>query len=476
MWNDDFHHSAAVAITGHNEAYFSDHSGHPQEFISAMKRGFLFQGQWYSWQKQRRGAPALGLHPANFVNYIQNHDQIANSLRGVRLHELTSPGLLRAMTALLLLGPGTPMLFQGQEFAASAPFLYFADHNPDLAKLVAKGRREFLEQFPSIAHPESTPCLANPESEATFTKCKLDFSERKRNANHYALHHDLLKLRREDPVFHHPGIDGVDGAVLGTEAFVLRFFGGDEGDRLLFINLGADFQLAGLPEPLLAPVAGSSWKLIWSSEDPKYGGFGTPAIRDEHWPVPGPGAVVLASDKSKTNRKESLMEKLIRRISLRDAAGEEARNRLSEEWLVTNGLGGYASGTISGAVSWRYHGLLIAALPSPFGRVVMLNHLAESLRLSDGRLVQFCGHESQPHDGILSPAASFLVQFRLEIKCPFGGLAGKYCPRKNPRSALRTKHRSRHLSPSLRPRIAPNAELAPVHALSPGMNIPSAKP
>ena len=198
LWNDDFHHSATVAITGRNEAYYSDHSGHPQEFISAMKRGYLFQGQWYAWQKKRRGGPTTGLHPANFVNYIQNHDQIANSLRGIRLPELTSPGLLRAMTALLLLGPGTPMLFQGQEFAASTPFLYFADHNPELAKLVAKGRREFLEQFPSIARPESTACLANPASETTFTKCKLDFSERERNATHYALHRDLLKLRRED--------------------------------------------------------------------------------------------------------------------------------------------------------------------------------------------------------------------------------------------------------------------------------------
>ena len=75
------------------------------------------------------------------------------------------------------------------------------------------------------------------------------------------------------------------------------------------------------------------------------------------------------------------MEKLTRRINLRDLTEEEARANLTQEWLVTNGLGGYASGTISGAVSWRYHGLLIAALPSPHGRIVMLNHLAESLRL-----------------------------------------------------------------------------------------------
>jgi len=111
------------------------------------------------------------------------------------------------------------------------------------------------------------------------------------------------------------------------------------------------------------------------------------------------------------------MEKLIRRIDLRNAAGEEARNQLTQEWLVTNGLGGYASGTISGAVSWRYHGLLIAALPSPLGRVVMLNHLAESLRLSDGRLLEFCGQESNPSDRMMS-CGQFLVEFRLENQMP----------------------------------------------------------
>ena len=182
LWNDDYHHSARVAMTGRNEAYYSDHAGHPQELISAMKRGYLFQGQWYRWQQQRRGKPTTGLHPSSFVNCIQNHDQIANSLRGARLHQLTSPGRLKAITALTLLGPGTPMLFQGEEFAASAPFLYFADHNPDLAKLVAVGRRKFLEQFPSVACSESAQCFDNPESKATFEKCKLDFSERERRA------------------------------------------------------------------------------------------------------------------------------------------------------------------------------------------------------------------------------------------------------------------------------------------------------
>src|SRR5207249_1718710 len=114
-------------------AYYTDYLGNPQELISAVKWGFLYQGQRYKWQKKRRGAPALDIPPARFVNFIQNHDQVANSGRGLRCHLLTSPGRCKALTALLLLAPATPLLFQGQEFASNSPFLFFADHPPELA-------------------------------------------------------------------------------------------------------------------------------------------------------------------------------------------------------------------------------------------------------------------------------------------------------------------------------------------------------
>jgi maltooligosyltrehalose trehalohydrolase len=171
LWNDDFHHSAMVAITGRSEAYYCDTRGEPQEFISAAKYGYLFQGQHYHWQRNRRGTPAWGLPPAAFVVFLQNHDQIANSARGLRGDKLTSPGRWRAMTALLLLSPGTPMLFQGQEFAASTPFLYFADFDPDLAAAVRSGRAEFLAQFPSIADLEHRNGLADPGNVETFARC-----------------------------------------------------------------------------------------------------------------------------------------------------------------------------------------------------------------------------------------------------------------------------------------------------------------
>jgi maltooligosyltrehalose trehalohydrolase len=294
LWNDDFHHAATVALTGRSEAYYTDYVGSPQELVSAVKWGYLYQGQRYSWQKQRRGTPAFGLPPAAFVNYFQNHDQVANSGFGLRMHRLTSPGRYRAMTALMLLAPGTPMLFQGQEFAASSPFLYFADHKPELAAAVRKGRARFMRQFPSVATPEMQQRLADPGDPETFERCKLDHAERERHAETYALHCDLLELRRDDAVFRSQRPGAVDGAVLAAEAFVLRFFGEKGEDRLLVVNLGRDLHLEPAPEPLLAPPEGKRWDTLWSSEHPRYGGTGTPALEtDDGWRIPGHAAVAL---------------------------------------------------------------------------------------------------------------------------------------------------------------------------------------
>lgn len=298
IWNDDLHHSVIVQVTGLREAYYTDHLGTPQEFISAIKWGFLYQGQRYSWQNQRRGTPTYGLSPAAFVVFSQNHDQIANSARGARLHLLTSPGRLRAVTALLLLAPGTPMLFQGQEFAASSPFFYFADQQAELARQVRRGRAEHLRQFPSVADYERIAGLDEPVSPETFERCKLDHAERERegHAEVLRLHRDLLKLRREVSVFRAQRPGGVDGAVLGSEAFVLRYFDadGDSDDRLVMVNFGTTLQLEVVPEPLLAPPLGKRWGVQWSSESPEYGGFGTPPPEtDTHWWIVGHATVVL---------------------------------------------------------------------------------------------------------------------------------------------------------------------------------------
>jgi len=306
-WNDDFHHSAHVALSGHNEAYYMDYQGTPQELISAAKWGFLFQGQRYKWQKRLRGAPAMDLPPTAFIHFLQNHDQIANSARGYRAHHFASVGDLKAMTALLLLMPQTPMLFQGQEFAASSPFLFFSNHNSELAVLVAKGRAKEIAQFPSAATEKMQQCLADPSCDDTFYRSKIDHEERNKpfHSQILQLHKDLLKLRREDPAFRRVQRRGdIDGAVLGPSAFVLRYFGhanaggelaGEGDDRLLIVNLGSDIALDPAPEPLLAAPPKRSWQILLTTEDPAYGGSGTAPLETEleGWHIPGRTAVVL---------------------------------------------------------------------------------------------------------------------------------------------------------------------------------------
>ncbi|MGZ5043231.1 MAG: malto-oligosyltrehalose trehalohydrolase [Methylobacter sp.] len=296
LWNDDFHHTAMVAMTGRADAYYSDYRGTAQEFVSTLKRGFLYQGQWYSWQNKPRGTLALDIAPAKYVNFIQNHDQLANSGSGKRIHLLTSPNRYRAVTALFLLAPQTPMLFQGQEFAATSPFFYFADHNEEIAYLVARGRSDFLAQFRTLATPEMQARLPDPGDPLTFTHSKLNLNDRNLHKEEYALHCDLLRLRRDDPVFQSSQQSNrIDGAVLSPDALVIRFFGENPGDdRLLVVNLSRDLHLVPAPEPLLAPPKGCVWDTVWSSEDPRYGGLGMPPWPVKgNWYIQGESAVVL---------------------------------------------------------------------------------------------------------------------------------------------------------------------------------------
>ncbi|HEX6177397.1 MAG TPA: malto-oligosyltrehalose trehalohydrolase [Thermoanaerobaculia bacterium] len=292
LWNDDWHHSSVVALTGRREAYYTDYAGAPQEFVSMTRHGYLYQGQYYRWQKKRRGTPSIGIPARHFITYLENHDQLANSVRGERLHATVSAGALRAMTAYLLLGPQTPMLFQGQEFAASSPFLYFADHEPELAKKVAEGRSDFLQQFASIASAKEA--LAAPHDPQTFERSKIDWSDRDRNAHVLAMHRDLIRLRRTDPLFRTQRADLISGSVLGEHAFALRWVAGTD-DRLLIVNLGSELLLHSPNDPLLAPAPhAEGWEVLWSSEAPEYGGSGTADVeREDGWTIPAQAAVVL---------------------------------------------------------------------------------------------------------------------------------------------------------------------------------------
>jgi maltooligosyltrehalose trehalohydrolase len=308
LWNDDFHHSALVALTGRRQAYYGDFHGTSNEWTAAAKHGFIFQGQRSKWEKQRRGRSTRGLPPDAFVAFLENHDQVANSLRSARVWQESSPGCHRAMTALLCLGPWTPLLFQGQEWNASSPFHYFADQKPELATLVRRGRAEFMCQFAGCATEAGSELLPDPASAEVFAASRLRWDERELPAHRRALklHRDLLALRRTDAALAGYGRGGVslEVATLTPTCGVLRYFvdgaaaAARAEDRLLIVNLGADLELPSPAEPLLAPPAEpghTCWRVLWSSEDPTYGGSGyaEPESEETGWKIPGAAAVLL---------------------------------------------------------------------------------------------------------------------------------------------------------------------------------------
>jgi maltooligosyltrehalose trehalohydrolase len=297
MWNDDFHHSAVVALTSRKEAYYDDYRGAPQEFISAAKYGFLYQGQALSWRKALRGSSTFGIPPEAFVCFIENHDQIANTGPGERVRFQTSPARYRAMTALLLLGPWTPLLFQGEEFGAASPFMFFADiGDASVRDAIRKGRAEWLAPFLSLTEEEALTTLPAPDDPEVFARCKLDFSEREKNRQLYDLHIDLLKLRREDSRFRQQTSCSIDGAVLGTTSFLLRYFSKEDDDRLLLVNFGERQVLHPASEPLLAPPSNCKWETLWTSESPRYGGSGSaPVATTEQWFLPAESMAALQS-------------------------------------------------------------------------------------------------------------------------------------------------------------------------------------
>jgi len=301
LWVDDFHHTLRVATKGRAEAYLEDYRGTAQEILSCATRNSLYQSQWYVWQKQRRGGVLRGLPSEHIVFFLQNHDQIANFLRGERLHQLSGPGLARAVTTLWLLLPQTPLFFMGQEYFASQPFFFFVDHVPELQQRVNEGREAFLCQFPSARNGLRQEHFALPSGAAAFQQSTLDPREREQVGHREALvlHQALLALRREDPVFRGQDRTAIEGAVLSAEAFVLRYSSAQGSDRLLVLNLGVDLRYDPCPEPLLAPGPGRRWRLLLSSEEIRFGGNGVGAPDGlGPWLVPGHSAFVLTSEEN----------------------------------------------------------------------------------------------------------------------------------------------------------------------------------
>jgi maltooligosyltrehalose trehalohydrolase len=197
VWADDFHHVLRRAIAGDADGYYRDYKGTAGELARTLSQGWLYTGQYSQHLQRMRGTDPSDIALAKCVVCVQNHDQIGNRARGDRLHHRIDPAVWRAAVTLLLTSPMTPLLFMGQEWAATAPFQFFTDFEPSLGELVAEGRRREFRHLPEFASAESARSIPDPQAEGTFNTSRLDWTERNRppHAGSLALHRALLHLR-----------------------------------------------------------------------------------------------------------------------------------------------------------------------------------------------------------------------------------------------------------------------------------------
>jgi maltooligosyltrehalose trehalohydrolase len=260
QWNDDFHHAAHVLLTGESAAYYADYVERPVALLGrSLAEGFVYQGEVSAYRGRPRGEPSAHLPPTAFVNFLQNHDQIGNRGFGDRLTQLSDPGALRAMMAILLLAPSIPMLFMGEEHGAAEPFLFFVDFGGELAEAVRKGRRRELQRFPGF-HPEAERPIPDPCARASLEQSAIDWSTQS-GARHAAwLRHcrELLAIRAQEiiPRLGKPLAARPSFETAGDLLRVRWVFG--HGARLTLVALPAAAARAGSIE-----VAG---RPIWMSD------------------------------------------------------------------------------------------------------------------------------------------------------------------------------------------------------------------
>ena len=201
VWADDFHHIVRRMVAGDSCGYYEDFEGTTAELERTVRQGWLFTGEPSRYMKTVRGSDPSAIPMSRFVVCVQNHDQIGNRALGDRLHHQVDAATWRAVSTLLLTVPMTPLLFMGQEWAASSPFQYFTDLDPGIGRLVTEGRRNEFQSFPEFSRPESRERIPDPQSPCTFAESKLRWNERThpRHAAVLTLYRELLRLRGSEP-------------------------------------------------------------------------------------------------------------------------------------------------------------------------------------------------------------------------------------------------------------------------------------
>jgi malto-oligosyltrehalose trehalohydrolase len=249
QWNDDLHHVLHVAATGEGAGYYADYLGDVPKLVRALAEGFCFQGEFMPYRGRSRGEPSGMLPPVAFVAFIQNHDRIGNRAFGERLASLAAPAALRAITAIYLLLPQVPMLFMGEEWAASQPFLFFCDFSAQLGAAVRAGRRREFAKFPQFQDEVLQATIPDPQAPGTFESAKLDWDEvhEPDHARWLEFYRQLLAVRLASIIPLLPFIGGSAGsAAIGSTGVVrVRWRVKDRGVLSVIVNLNDGPVTAG---------------------------------------------------------------------------------------------------------------------------------------------------------------------------------------------------------------------------------------
>ncbi len=269
VWADDFHHHVRRHLAGDHEGYYSDFTGSSEDLAATVRQGWFFTGQHSAHLDEPRGSDGSELPAEAFVICVQNHDQIGNRAMGDRLHHQVDLAAYRAATVLLLCAPQTPMLFMGQEWATSAPFQFFTDHNEELGKLVTEGRRKEFRHFSAFSDPAARERIPDPQAESTFLRSRLDWGERERDphAGTLRLVQALVGLRRSEPALRAAGRDDYAIEAMPNGLLLLKRTAASEPTLLIVINLDskAEVDLQGH-----AFLKGLSWDILLNTEDPAF--------------------------------------------------------------------------------------------------------------------------------------------------------------------------------------------------------------
>jgi maltooligosyltrehalose trehalohydrolase len=262
QWSDDFHHALFSVISGEREGYYADF-GSLADLAKALRCVFVYDGNYSEYRGRNHGRQVVGLSGHRFVGFVQNHDQVGNRAKGERLSHEAGVGRAKIAAALVLTAPFVPMLFQGEEFGASAPFLYFTDYeDPELGQLISEGRKK---EF--VAFGWSPDEIPDPQREETYSSSKLKWSElgEQPHASLLQWHKDLIALRRSRSELSDGNLNAVQ-VRFSEEAQWLVL---ERGDLRVVCNLGqapVDLEIGNGAQMLLASdesvgVSGTNIKL-----------------------------------------------------------------------------------------------------------------------------------------------------------------------------------------------------------------------